>query len=190
MANNRRQAAKDELGFVDKEEEIIVSEALDKEALRRQEKEERRQELLESDSYQVISTIAKWADKYFLDPIIGFFPVVGDTISAAFGLPFIYFALTKVRSIPLALAVTYNYLVDLLLGCIPFFIGDVIDFFHRAHIKNMQLITHFVDDDKEAIKEVNAKAIRVAILIVLLCYLIYKVVGWINMFADWVASFF
>ena len=36
MANNRRQAAKDELGFVDKEEEIVVSEALDKEALRRQ----------------------------------------------------------------------------------------------------------------------------------------------------------
>jgi hypothetical protein len=31
------------------------------------------------------------------------------------------------------------------MGMIPFFVGDVIDFFHRANIQNMQMIQGFVD---------------------------------------------
>lgn len=190
MANNRRQAAMSELGFADEREEIIVAEAIDKEALRLQKKELKRQELQASESYRVISTIAKWADKYYLDAVIGFVPIVGDVISTLFGVPFIYVALAKIKSIPLALAVTYNYLVDFLLGLIPFFVGDVIDIFHRAHIKNMRLITHFVEDDREKIHEVNSKATKVAILIVILCIIIYYVIKWVSIFANWVINLF
>ena len=67
----------------------------------------------------------------------------------------------------------YNYLIDMLLGCIPFWIGDILDIFNRAHIKNMKLITHYVQDDKETVNEVNSKALRTTILIVILCIVIY-----------------
>lgn len=173
MANNRRNAAMTELGFVDEREESVVSAAINKEELRRQQKEEKLRELQESDSYKLISFITTLADKYFLDPIIGLFPVVGDFITSVVGLPFVYVTLVKIRSIPLTLAVIYNYLIDMLLGCIPFWIGDILDVFNRAHIKNMKLITHYVQDDKETVNEVNSKALRTAILIIILCIIIY-----------------
>ena len=173
MANNRRNAGMTELGFVDEREESVVSDAINKEELRRQRKEEKLRELQESDSYKLISFITTLADKYFLDPIIGLFPVVGDFITSVVGLPFIYVTLVKIKSIPLTLAVIYNYLIDMLLGCIPFWIGDILDIFNRAHIKNMKLITHYVQDDKETVNEVNSKALRTTILIVILCIVIY-----------------
>ena len=173
MANNRRNDAMTELGFANEKEENVVNEAVNKEELRRKRKEEKLRELQESDSYQLISFITTLSDKYFLDPIIGLFPVVGDFITSVVGLPFIYVTLVKIRSIPLTLAVIYNYLIDMLLGCIPFWIGDILDIFNRAHIKNMKLITHYVQDDKETVNEVNSKALRTTILIVILCFVIY-----------------
>ena len=117
-----------------------------KEELRRQRREKEISELKSSKAYMFISTITILADKYFLDALLGFVPSVGDLVSSIFGLPFIYVTLFKVKSIPLTLAVIYNYLVDILLGSIPFFIGDAIDFFSKAHVKNLDLITRYVEE--------------------------------------------
>lgn len=185
MANNRRNDAMTELGFANEKEENVVSEAINKEELRRKRKEEKLRELQESDSYQLISFITTLSDKYFLDPIIGLFPVVGDFITSVVGLPFIYVTLVKVRSFPLTLAVIYNYLIDMLLGCIPFFIGDFLDFVNRAHIKNMKLITHYVQDDKATVNEVNSKALRTAFLIVILSFVIYYTIKLVSGVLEW-----
>lgn len=185
MANNRRNDAMTELGFANEKEENVVSEAINKEELRRKRKEEKLRELQESDSYQLISFITTLSDKYFLDPIIGLFPVVGDFITSVVGLPFIYVTLVKVRSFPLTLAVIYNYLIDMLLGCIPFFIGDFLDFVNRAHIKNMKLITHYVQDDKGTVSEVNSKALRTAFLIVILSIVIYYTIKLVSGVLEW-----
>lgn len=185
MANNRRNDAMTELGFANEKEENVVNEAINKEELRRKRKEEKLRELQESDSYQLIEFITTLCDKYFLDPIIGLFPVVGDFITSVVGLPFIYVTLVKVRSFPLTLAVIYNYLIDMLLGCIPFFIGDVIDIFNRAHIKNMKLITHYVQDDKATVNEVNSKALRTAFLIVILSIVIYYTIKLVSGVLEW-----
>ena len=185
MANNRRNDAMTELGFANEKEENVVSEAINKEELRRKRKEEKLRELQESDSYQLISFITTLSDKYFLDPIIGLFPVVGDFITSVVGLPFIYVTLVKVRSIPLTLAVIYNYLIDMLLGCIPFFIGDFLDFVNRAHIKNMKLITHYVQDDKATVNDVNSKALRTAFLIVILSIVIYYTIKLVSGALAW-----
>lgn len=185
MANNRRNDAMTELGFANEKEENVVSEAINKEELRRKRKEEKLRELQESDSYQLISFITTLSDKYFLDPIIGLFPVVGDFITSVVGLPFIYVTLVKVRSIPLTLAVIYNYLIDMLLGCIPFFIGDFLDFVNRVHIKNMKLITHYVQDDKATVNDVNSKALRTAFLIVILSFVIYYTIKLVSGALAW-----
>ena len=146
-----------------------------KEELRRQRREKEIRELKASKAYKFISTVTTLADRYFLDALLGLVPSVGDLVSSIFGLPFIYVTLFKVKSIPLTLAVIYNYLVDILLGSIPFFIGDAIDFFSKAHVKNLDLITRYVEGDKKTIRQVRSKALLTAFLIIILIVIIYFV---------------
>ena len=151
------------------------SDATRKEEVRRQRREKEIRNLKVSKAYKFISTVTTLADKYFLDALLGLVPSVGDLVSSIFGLPFIYVTLFKVKSIPLTLAVIYNYLVDILLGSIPFFIGDAIDFFSKAHVKNLDLITHYVEGDKKTIRQVRSKALLTAFLIIILGVIIYFV---------------
>ena len=151
------------------------SDANRKEEVRRQRREKEIRNLKTSKAYKFISTVATFADKYFLDALLGLVPSVGDLVSSIFGLPFIYVTLFKVKSIPLTLAVIYNYLVDILLGSIPFFIGDAIDFFSKAHVKNLDLITRYVEGDKKIIRQVRSKALLTAFLIIILSVIIYFV---------------
>ena len=151
------------------------SDANRKEEVRRQRREKEIRNLKVSKAYKFISTVATFADKYFLDALLGLVPSVGDLVSSIFGLPFIYVSLFKVKSIPLTLAVIYNYLVDILLGSIPFFIGDAIDFFSKAHVKNLDLITRYVEGDKKTIRQVRSKALLTAFLIIILSVIIYFV---------------
>ena len=151
------------------------SDANRKEEVRRQRREKEIRELKASKAYKFISTVTTLADKYFLDALLGLVPSVGDLVSSIFGLPFIYVTLFKVKSISLTLAVIYNYLVDILLGSIPFFIGDAIDFFSKAHVKNLDLITRYVEGDKKTIRQVRSKALLTAFLIIILSVIIYFV---------------
>ena len=123
-------------------------------------------------------------DKYYLDPLIGLIPGgVGDTISSLLAFPFIYYSLCVVKSIPLTLAVIYNILIDVMLGAIPV-IGNVFDIFKRSYVDNLKLITGYIEDDKEIINKVRKKAFATAVLIAIVCLLIYLVVR----AAIWVAS--
>ena len=174
IQSNRRRQAQQDLGLDNQKEQEQIERSIQKEEERQRKKEEKRLEIECSTSYQATQSLAKWMDKYFLDPIIGFFfPGVGDTLTSVFVLPFIYVAACKVRSIPLTLAVIYNVLFDVAIGMIPFFIGDVVDACNRSYVKNRRLIIGFVEDDKEVIRDVNKKAFRTGILIAVFCVLIY-----------------
>ena len=151
-------------------------------------KDKRIKDLKKSKAFWLISMITKWADKYFLDALLGFIPSVGDLVSSVFGLPFIYVSLVKLKSIPLTLAIIYNYLVDILLGSIPFFIGDAIDFFSKAHVKNLNLITRYVEGDKKTIRQVRSKALLTGILILVLCIIIYFVFRLLIGVTEWTWS--
>ena len=84
--SSRRSQAQSELGLnEDIRQEQKVELALQKEELRRAEKDAKRQMIEMSSSYRLVQGIAKWMDKYFLDPILGFVPGVGDFISTVFG---------------------------------------------------------------------------------------------------------
>ena len=88
----------------------------------------------------------------------------------------VYFGLIKLRSIPLTLALLNNMLRDILLGLLPFYVGDVIDFLHKANKKNIVLIDGFVNDDKEIIRRVNQKAIQAAVVFIFLIFCICIVI--------------
>lgn len=191
MTNSRRQQAQADMGMNIQREEQQREKTLAREQQRQAEKEAKREELMNTAAYRVMDMTAKYMDKYFLDPLIGLLPGgVGDVLSSFLALPFIYFALVRVKSIPLTLAVICNILKDALLGSLPFFIGDVIDVFNRSYIANLKLITGYVNDDRAVIREVNRKAFWSAVLIVVLCVLIYFVVKWTIELADWFISLF
>lgn len=174
MESARRREAQEDLGLTTSKEQERIDHAIEKEEARRRKKEQKRQALETDSSYRMVKGIATVMDKYFLDPIIGFFlPAFGDILTSVMTLPYIMVALFKVRSIPLTLAIIYNMLVDMLLGLIPFWIGDILDVFNRSYVKNYRLIVGFVEDDKEVIHEVNRKAVFTGICILVFCLLIY-----------------
>lgn len=191
MESSRRQQAKADLGLDNQKEVSKIEAAKAKEEERRLRKELKRQEMMELPSYRLMEGTAKYMDKYFLDPIIGLIPGgFGDVITGMLVLPFIYFSLFVVKSIPLTLAVINNALKDILLGMIPFFIGDIIDAFNRSYLKNMKLIVGYINDDKEIIHEVNRKALWSAAFLLLLCYLIYLMFSLIAWVINWITGLF
>ena len=155
-----------------------------------QQRAERREKVEGSYSYRLVQIVAKWMDRYMLDPIIGFlFPGYGDAITSLFVVPYLYVSIFKVRSLPLTLAVIYNVLLDVLLGLIPFLVGAIFDCFNRAYTKNARLVIGFVEGRKDVIEEVNRKALWMALLIVLLCLLIYGLVMFISYLASLLGDF-
>jgi len=78
-------------------------------------------------------------------------------------------------------------MIDMILGMIPYFVGNIIDFFYKAHRKNLDMIVGYIKDDQSVIDEVNRKAVWSAILLIILIVvfvlmikLVIGVVGWIG----------
>lgn len=132
----------------------------------------RRKRLMENKVYQAMGSVTRYMDRYYLDALMGFVPGWGDAIALLSVVPFVYFSSRVIRSIPLTLAVLNNALRDVLMGMIPFFVGDIIDFFHRANIQNMEMIQGFVDGDETVIRQVNQRAWQSAVVLVVLLLLI------------------
>ena len=138
--------------------------------------------------YQTMNDITRYMDRYYLDAIIGIIPGWGDVITMFCVVPFIYFSTRVIKSIPLTLAIINNALRDVLLGMIPFFIGDVIDVFHRANTKNMAMIQGFVDGNVTVTKEVNQKAIQSAVILIILLILIALMIWALASFGSYLYS--
>ena len=191
MESSRRQQAQADLGMDFAKEDQKREAALAKEQSRADKKAARREKMMNRSSYRIMVGTAKYMDKYFLDPILGFIlPGIGDVLSSVFAFPFIYYSLCVVKSIPLTLAVIFNILMDVLIGAIPFYIGDILDVFKRSYVENLRLITGYIEDDKEIINKVNKKAFWTAVFIVVLCWLIYVVISWAIRLGNWIVSLF
>lgn len=148
----------------------------------------RRQGLKASRSYRLIDKIRGIMDKSFfgigLDPIIGLIPNVGDIINVPLAVPYLYFAVAKLKSVPLALAVTFNLILDALVGAIPF-LGIVLDFMHKGFQKNHDMIIGFVDGDQQVIEKVNKRAVWMSVLIVVMLIILFVLVKLSVLFLGW-----
>lgn len=154
----------------------------------------RRQRLMQDKVYQAMNGLTRYMDRYYLDAIIGLVPGWGDVVALLSVVPFVYFSARVIKSVPLTLAVLNNGLRDVLLGLIPFFVGDVIDFFHRSNTKNMAMVQGFVDGDESIVREVNRRAWQSAVVLVVLLLLIVLAVWLLVSFGSYlytsVASLF
>ena len=131
-------------------------------------RQQRRKRLMDNKAYQTMESLTRYMDRYYLDALIGVIPGWGDAIALLSVVPFVYFSSRVIKSVPLTLAVLNNALRDVLMGMIPFFVGDIIDFFHRANTQNLQMIQGFVDGDEAVIKQVNQRAWQSAIVLIVL----------------------
>jgi len=145
-----------------------LEKALAKEVKRR----ERRKRLMANKTFRAMESMTRYMDNYYLDALLGVIPGWGDAIAVLSAIPFIYFSVCVIKSLPLTLAIINNALRDMLMGMIPFFVGDVIDVFHRSNTKNMAMVRGFLDGDKETIDVVNRRARQSVVVLVLLLVLI------------------
>ena len=149
-----------------------------------------KKDVKELKSYKLIETIAKVMDNYYVDPLLGLVPTVGDAVSSLLTLPYLYFSIFKLKSIPLTLALLCNMLIDFAMGVIPFWIGDILDFFNHSYIKNYKLIMGYVEGDKEMIKRVDRRAWWMAAMIVVLCLIIWLLIKLAVWAWQWLANLF
>ncbi|MBQ9470098.1 MAG: DUF4112 domain-containing protein [Bacteroidales bacterium] len=149
-----------------------------------------RKQLMDNKVYRAMLFLTRYMDRYYLDAIIGLVPGWGDAIALLSTVPFVYFSLRIVKSVPLTLAVLNNSLRDVLLGMIPFFVGDIIDIFHRANRQNMAMIQGFVDGDAAIIKQVNQRATQAAVVLVLMLLLIALMIWLIVSVGSYIYSLF
>ena len=147
-----------------------------------------RQRLMDNRAYQTMQGLTRYMDRYYLDALIGVIPGWGDAIALVSVMPFVYFSLKVIKSIPLTLAVLNNALRDVLFGMISFFVGDIIDIFHRANTKNLAMIQGFVDGDEAVIKQVNQRAWQSAIVLILLLLLIVMMIWLLISFGSYLYS--
>ena len=98
MESSRRQQAQADLGMDFAKEDQKREAALAKEQARADKKAAKREKMMNMPSYRLMVGTAKYMDKYFLDPILGFvLPAgVGDALSSVFAFPFIYYSLCVV----------------------------------------------------------------------------------------------
>lgn len=139
-----------------------------------------RQRAAESRTYRLMQQTARLMDRYYLDPIIGLIPGgVGDTLQTLLVVPFLWFSLAVVRSVPLTLALAYYALRDIVVGLIPFFLGDVLDVFNRSYARNMRLVQGFIDDDRQIVSDINRKA-WLFVAAIILCIALIVLLIWLS----------
>ncbi len=144
----------------------------------------------EDSLYKILLKITKVMDRYYLDPIIGLIPGLGDVFSSIFVIPFLYISIFKIGSIPLTLALLSNILLDIILGLVPFWVGDVVDVFNRAYDKNMRLIKGFVEEDNETVKRINKRAIMMVFFIIIALIIIYYMLKTLAFMGERIMSLF
>ncbi|MBQ9219221.1 MAG: DUF4112 domain-containing protein [Muribaculaceae bacterium] len=153
-------------------------------------KHQQRQQAKDSKVYRMMEAMERYMDRYYLDAIIGFIPGWGDAISLLCAAPFVYFSARVVKSVPLTLAVINNALRDILLGLIPFFVGDIIDVFHRSNSRNMAMVRGFVEGDQVVIKQVNQRAWQAVAILITLLALIALMIWLLISFGQYLFSLF
>lgn len=147
---------------------------------------EERRILHDSALFQRLETIQKVMDQYYLDGILGLLPYgIGDIVAAVLAAVYGWFALFRIKSVPLTLAITNNALRDLALGLLPFGVGNVIDFFHKANRQNMILVRGFVENDRQTIKTVNKKALQSVAFILLFVFVIAVLISVLVYLTTW-----
>jgi len=97
---------------------------------------------------EAAGTLAHWLDHRFVDPLLGLLlPGVGDLLASALGLYPVMLAWQRGAPKSLLARMILNLAADAAGGAIPV-LGDIWDFFFRAHARNLDLLRARADAGK------------------------------------------
>lgn len=119
--------------------------------------------------------------RFGLDPILGFFPVVGDF--ASFGVSAML-VLTMARhgaSSKLVVLMLLNSSIDFIIGSIPI-LGNIFDFYFKANQRNVRMLRQFYEEGKYQGSGKNiaiAAIIGFIVLFILLMWALWEIVEWL-----------
>jgi Domain of unknown function (DUF4112) len=89
---------------------------------------------------EVAATLARWLDGRFVDPLLGLLlPGIGDLLGSALGLYPVLLAWRRRAPRSLLARMILNLAADAAGGAIPV-VGDIWDFFFKAHARNLELL--------------------------------------------------
>ena len=144
------------------------------------------EQITESASFNLMFGAKKLLDDWFLDPLIGLIPGVGDTIAAIASAPSLYFATFKAKSIRLTMAILFFTIIDWLAGLIPV-VGDIVDAFYKSHKKTYRICVGYLEGDPDVLKETNKAAVSLVFLLITIAGILYfayelvlKIIHWFN----------
>lgn len=142
--------------------------------------------ITESTSFKLMYGAKRLLDDWFLDPLIGLIPGVGDTIATIASAPSLYFATFKAKSIKLTMAILFFTTIDWLAGLIPA-AGDLVDAFYKSHKKSYRMCVGYMEKDPEVMKEINKAATGLVFLLIAIGGILYfayeavlKIIHWFN----------
>lgn len=96
-----------------------------------------------------------------IDPLIGFIPGVGDAVGTVVAGIVLVEAVRNRVPIRILFRIGWNYLVDAVLGVIPF-VGDVADVAHKATSKNLRLVNQTIADGRTIDTNARGYVLRAA----------------------------
>lgn len=96
-----------------------------------------------------------------VDPLIGFVPGVGDAVGIVVAGIVMVEAVRNRVPIRILFRIGWNYLVDAILGVIPF-VGDVADVAHKATSKNLRLVNTTIEQGRTIDTDVRGYVFRAA----------------------------
>ena len=117
-----------------------------------------------------------------LDPLLGLIPVVGDMASMSISALTVLAAARSGAGTLILLKMIGNFVVDALVGAIPF-LGDIFDFVFKANRRNVRLLRQYYQEDRHTGSATPVLAVVMLVLISVLCliaFLLYHVLVWIN----------
>ena len=77
--------------------------------------------------------------KFGLDPILGLVPGLGDIVPALLSLYIVLIAVQARLPVRVIALMVGNVILDLVLGFLPV-VGDVVDFFYKSNMRNLNLL--------------------------------------------------
>lgn len=123
--------------------------------------------------------------RFGIDPIINFFPIVGDMAGFVVSAVLILSMARKGASNKLVVLMSINIFIDSVIGAIPL-IGNIFDFFFKSNTRNLKLIQEHYVEGKHQGSGKNTLIVALIILVIILGLLTFGLVK----LGEWVLSWF
>ncbi len=119
--------------------------------------------------------------RFGLDPLLNFFPILGQTITFATSVLLVLVMFRNGVSSKAATKMLLNTIFDAVIGSIPI-LGNILDFFYKANQRNIKILREHYNEGKH---QGSAKGILTVLFLMLLafCILLFYLL-WV--FGEWI----